>query len=135
MKRVNYIVAGVTVLLVVLLTSIQPRREKAPPAYNAAAEVTVSGVVAETREFFCPVSDDQGLHLVLRTDQGELFVHVGPARFLRAQELKINPGDTLSIIGTRVRYQDQNAFLAREITRGNEVMILRDHQGRPLWLR
>ena len=135
MKRVNYIVAGVTVLFVILLTALQPRREKAPPAYNAAAEGTASGVVAETREFFCPLSDDQGLHLVLRTDRGDLLVHVGPARFLRAQQLKINPGDTLSIIGTRVRYQDQDAFLAREITRGNEVMILRDHQGRPLWIR
>jgi len=135
MKKVNLIVAGAVVLLVVVLTTIHPRREEGPPAYNAASETTVSGVVEETREFFCPVADDQGMHLVLRTNQGTVFVHVGPARFLRSQQIKFNPGDELSVIGSRVHYQGQDALLAREITRGSEVVILRDHQGRPAWSR
>jgi hypothetical protein len=133
MKTVNIIVAAATVLLVVVLSSIQPRREKVPPVYTAAAETTISGVVAETREFFCPISDDQETHLLLRTSQGDTLIHVAPSRFLRAQQFHINADDPISVVGTRLNYQGQDAMLAREITHGNEVLIVRDHQGRPLW--
>jgi hypothetical protein len=134
MKAVNIIVAAATVLLVVVLSSIQPRRANVPPAYNAAAEATISGVVAETREFFCPISEDQEMHLILRNRQDVTLIHVAPSRFLRTQQFHINADDPISVVGTRINYQGQDAMLAREITRGNEVLILRDHQGRPLWI-
>jgi hypothetical protein len=54
---------------------------------------------------------------------------------LRSQEIRISPHDRLTVVGNRVNYQGQDAFLVREITRGNEVMILRDQQGRPVWNR
>jgi hypothetical protein len=85
MRTINFIVAAAAIVFVLVLSSIEPRRQNPPPDYNAAAEVSVSGTVAETREFFCPFSDDMGTHLVLRTAAGELLVHVAPARFLRAQ--------------------------------------------------
>ena len=135
MKTVNYIVAAATILLVVLLSSIGTRQQKGPPVYSVAAEVAVTGLVQDTKEFFCPVSDDQGMHLVLRTQEGDLLVHVAPARFLRGQGFRFSPQDELRVIGTLVHYQGQDALLAREITRGNEVLILRDAQGRPVWNR
>lgn len=135
MRTINIVVGAVTVLLVIVLSSVGPRPEKAPPAYNPAAEVTISGVVTETREFFCPISDDQALHLVLRSAQSVLLVHVAPTRFLRAQGFQFHAGEALDVVGTRVNFQQQDAMLAREITRGNEVLIVRDHQGRPLWMK
>ncbi len=133
MKTINYVVIAAVVLLVIVLSSLTSRKEKGPPAYNAAAETTVSGVVQETKEFSCPISEDQGTHLVLRTNQGDLLIHVAPARFLRSQGFRFNPNDQVSVVGTLVNYQGQDAMLAREITRGNEVLIVRDHQGLPLW--
>jgi hypothetical protein len=135
MKTINIVVAAVTILLVIFLSSVGRREEKPLPVYNAAAEVVVSGVVAETKEFFCPISDDQGLHLVLRTAQGTILVHLAPARFLRSQGFHIIPGEQVTVVGNRVNYREQDAFLARELTRGNEALIVRDHQGRPLWLK
>jgi hypothetical protein len=135
MKKVNYIVGAAAVLLIVFLTAVRTPQKQAPPAYNAASEISISGTVDESREFFCPVSDEQGMHLVLRTNQGKLLVHVGPARFLRSQQFNIKPDDEITVVGTRVNYEGQDALLAREITHGNEVIILRDHQGRPLWLK
>jgi len=135
MKKVNYIVAAAAVVLIVVLTSVRTPQKEGPPAYNAAAEVAVSGTVEDTREFFCAVSDEQGAHLVLRTDQGKLLVHVAPARFLRSQQFVFSRNDQVSVVGTRVHYQGEDAMLAREITRGNDVLILRDHQGHPLWTR
>ena len=135
MKTINIVVGAVTILLIIVFSSVGPHREKALPAYNAAAEATISGTVEETREFFCPISDEQGMHLVLRTPQNVLLVHVGPSRFLRAQAVQFHSGDQVEVVGTRVHYQQQDALLAREITRGNETLIVRDHQGRPLWMK
>jgi hypothetical protein len=135
MRTINYAVGVAAVLLIVALSFIEPRREKGPPVYNAAAEVTVSGTVLETKEFFCPLSDDQGMHLVLRRPQGDVIVHVAPARFLRGQGIGFKANDQLKIVGSPADYQGQNALLAREITRGSEVFIVRDPQGRPLWIK
>jgi hypothetical protein len=135
MKIINIIVGAAVILLVIVFSSGGPRPEKASPAYNPAAEETFSGVVEETREFFCPVSDDQGMHLVLRTATSVLLVHVAPSGFLRTQGFQFHPGEQVEVVGTRVTYQQQDAFLAREITRGNEVLLVRDHQGRPLWIK
>ncbi len=135
MKKINYIVGGLTILLIIIFSSVNPRRQQAPPAYNAAAETTLSGVVQETREFFCAISEEQGLHLVLRTGDGDRLIHVAPARFLRAQGFRFENGDQVKVIGSPVNYQGEDAMLAREITRGNEVLAVRDHQGQPLWKR
>jgi hypothetical protein len=74
------------------------------------------------------------MHLILRNSQAVTLVHVAPSRFLRTQQFHINAEDPISVVGTRINYQGQDAMLAREITHGNEVLILRDHQGRPLWI-
>ena len=75
------------------------------------------------------------MHLVLRTGDGDQLIHVAPARFLRAQGFRFENGDQVKVIGSPVNYQGQDAMLAREITRGNEVLAVRDHQGQPLWKR
>jgi len=133
MKTINIIAIAAAVVVVIVLSSVQSRREGAPPPYNAAAESKVSGVVLETPEFFCPVSEDQGAHLLLRTERGELLVHVAPGRFLRSEGFRFSPNDQVSVVGTMIHYHDRDAMLAREITRGNEVLIVRDRQGAPLW--
>jgi hypothetical protein len=135
MKALKIILGVATVALIVVLSSTNPKREQSPPVYDAAHEIQIRGVVQEVQEFFCPVSDDQGTHVMLKTDNGVLQVHVAPARFLRSQEIRFNPGDQLLVVGSRLRYMGADALLAREIVRGNEVLILRDHQGNPVWPR
>jgi len=133
MRTIKIILGIATVVLIVVLTATSPKREQRVPTYNAASEIRARGVVEEVQEFYCPISDDQGTHLKLRTDSGVLQVHVGPARFLRSQQIKFNAGDQVEVLGSRLQYQGADALLAREITRGDEVFIMRDHLGQPVW--
>jgi len=135
MRKVNYIVGAVVVLLIVFLTAVRSPQKQGPPSYNAAAEVQVSGTVQEVREYFCAISEEQGTHLLLHSNQGDILVHVAPARFLRTQQFAVHANDAVSVVGTRVHYQGEDAILAREVTLGNEVLIVRDRQGHPLWTR
>lgn len=133
MKTIKIVLGVVTVLLIVVLTATSPKRAPRVPTYNAATEVKAQGIVEEIQEFYCPISDDQGTHLKLKTDRGTLQVHVGPARFLRSQQVSFKVGDQVQVLGARLQYDGADALLAREITRGDEVFILRDHLGQPVW--
>jgi len=133
MKNIKIILGVLTVVLIIVLSATSPKRQARIPTYNAATETKARGVVQEVRDYYCPISDDQGTHLKLKTDNGLFEVHVAPARFLRSQEVKFNVGDTIEVLGSQLRYDGQDALLAREITRGDEVFILRDHAGQPVW--
>jgi len=120
---------GLAVLIVLLLT---PQRH--PPAYNAASEVTLQGVVEDVKNFYCPVSGDDGTHLTIATSQGRVQVHVAPSRFLSGKQLQFFGGDEVEVVGTPIVFQGNQALIARTIVRGNQTVALRTAQGKPLWV-
>ena len=80
MKTPQTIMAVAFVILVVLLFT-SPRHRA--PMYDASDEVTMQGVVQDVQQFYCPISGEEGTHLMLRTENGTIQVHVAPTRFLR----------------------------------------------------
>ena len=133
MKNLKIIVGAVTVVLIVLLTAVTSRKQPDSLSYSASNEATVAGTVEDVQEFFCPVTDDRGTHVVLKTGSGTILVHVAIARFLRENKFVIRPGERLQVTGARIRYQGKESMIAREIIRGDEVFTLRDAAGKPLW--
>ena len=121
--------AGLVVLVVLLLT---PQRHA--PRYDTAAEVTLHGVVRDVKNFYCPVSGDEGTHLTLATDKGTIEIHVAPARFLSAQRWQFFPGDEVEVVGSRIVYHGHQALIARTIARGDQTVALRKADGHPLWV-
>jgi DNA/RNA endonuclease YhcR with UshA esterase domain len=129
--RIPQIVMGVgLVVLVVLLLS--PQRH--PPAYDTVAEVTLHGVVEDVRNFYCPVSGDEGTHLTLATENGMVEVHVAPSRFLLGKHWQFFRGDQVEVIGSRIIYRGHEALIARTIIRGTQTVALRKIDGKPLWV-
>jgi hypothetical protein len=133
MKTFKIVLAVVTVLLIVILSGISTRKEVDSILYNAANETRISGVVAEVQEFYCPVTEDRGTHVVVKTDHGPMVVHVAVARFLREHKVSFTPGERVEVVGAKIRYKGSDALIAREITRGDEVLRVRDDTGKPLW--
>ena len=133
MRNLKIIVGGLTVLLIVLLTAVGSRKDKDSLGYSAANEATLVGTVDDVQEFYCPVTDDRGTHVVLRTERGPILVHVAIARFLREHEFAIRKGDRVQVTGARIRFHNQEGMIAREIVRGDEVFTLRNTSGKPRW--
>ena len=130
MKRVNIIV-GILVVVVIGLLSFLPSRKEPRPTYAAATETRIEGTVVEVQEFYCPVTEDRGTHLVVKTAAGPVLVHVGVARALRAHNISFAPGDRIEVAGSKVRFNGAESVIAREIDRGNEIFTLRDTNGQP----
>jgi hypothetical protein len=74
-----------------------------------------------------------GVHLVVRTDKGEVSVHLGPQWYLENQDIRIEPKDMVEIKGSRVTIQGQPVLIAAEVKKGDQVLKLRDEAGIPMW--
>jgi DNA/RNA endonuclease YhcR with UshA esterase domain len=134
MRNLKIIVGVVTVVLIVLLTAVTSRKQPDSLAYSAANEITATGTVEDVQEFYCPVTDDRGTHVVLKTDRGTILVHVAISRFLREHRFTIQSGDHWQVTGAKIRFQGKEGMIAREIIRGDEIFTMRDAAGKPLWL-
>ena len=70
----------------------------------------------------------------VQTENGIVTVILGPAWYLSERFPKILPGDVITVEGSRVLYRNVDTILAGEVGKGNEVLKLRDKNGRPLWI-
>jgi membrane protein implicated in regulation of membrane protease activity len=110
----------------------QMRRQS--PMYNPATEATVKGSVAEVIQVKGP-GRWGGTHLTLKTDKESIDVHVGPSWYLAQNKISFAKGDQVEVTGSRVKFGDKDALIAREIKKGSETFTLRNSQGIPAWSR
>ncbi|HSD27092.1 MAG TPA: hypothetical protein VLL75_07280 [Vicinamibacteria bacterium] len=102
------------------------------PEYDTKAVVTIKGVVEDIHESKMR-GDHPGLHLILKTETETVEVHACPVRFMSDLEFTIEKGDALTVEGSRP--EGGGIVVAREITKGQTSLILRDKTGAPVWTR
>jgi hypothetical protein len=102
------------------------------PEYDVNAEVTIKGVVEDFHESKMR-GDHPGLHLILKTDTETVEVHTCPVSFVSDLEFAIEKGDEVTVVGSRP--DPAGLVIAREITKGQTSLIVRDKTGAPVWTR
>lgn len=103
--------------------------------YDPATEVTLAGTVDEVTPVPAPANGPGGLHLMVTFKTGPLEVDLGPAAFITARNFAFAKGDPITVIGSRAQRAGHDVIIAREITKGDRVLTLRDAKGIPLWSR
>jgi hypothetical protein len=115
------------------------------PLYDVSTETTLKGTVEEVQQLTAQTAGSNqpmwgncprgwtGTHIVLKTDEGALAVHVGPSAFLSQKNFTLAKGDKVTITGSKLQYQGSDFLIAKEITKGDQVLTLRDANGFPLW--
>jgi hypothetical protein len=101
--------------------------------YDVKTVETVRGEVMTVDRITPMHGMSASVHLVVKTDKGNVSVHLGPQWYLENQDVKIEPKDKLEITGSRVTVQGQPAIIAAEVKKGDEVLKLRDESGKPVW--
>lgn len=126
-------------VLTLSMASAAPARAQEPgggqgsPRYDTATEATFRGTVEAVKQIEAAGRRGPGTHVVLKTAEGAVDVHLGPKGFLDAQKLTVAVGDAVEIVGSRVKVAGADAVIAREIRRGDQKLILRDEKGVPRW--
>jgi hypothetical protein len=105
------------------------------PNYDTATEVTLKGTVEAVKQIQ-GMQGRQGMggtHLTIKTEKESIDVHVGPSWFLQQHKMTFSKGDQLEVTGSRVKFENADALLAREIKKGEQTLTLRNAQGVPAW--
>ncbi len=109
--------------------------------YSRAALETVSGEVIEVYEATSRQGYRASLHLLVKTNEETLDVHLGPISYIEGQNFHFEPGDALEIKGdhevarSRDRFTESQipTMIATEVTKDHETLTLRDDDGFPMW--
>jgi len=95
--------------------------------YDPKTVETVSGEVTQVQTM------GRGVHLQVKTDKETLLVGLGPAQYLEQQKMNFAVGDKVEVKGFRIQHPQQALMVAGEVKKGDQVLRLRDDQGKPLW--
>ena len=101
--------------------------------YNQQTVETVSGRVLSVDKVAPRRGRLYGIHLMLKTADGEISVHLGPSWFIERQTMKIAANDVVDVTGSRITYDGKPALIAALVKKGDETLELRDSRGIPLW--
>jgi DNA/RNA endonuclease YhcR with UshA esterase domain len=121
-------------LVVTPANATPAQKDASVPKYDRAAEAVFKGVIEEVKNRECPISGGMGAHLTVKLSDGQVVeVHLATTKFVQDYELVFSKGDEIQITGVKVKFEDKDAILVREIKRGNDVFVFRDKDGKPVW--
>lgn len=78
---------------------------------------------------------DGSKNVMLKLDTGNetLTVYIGPANQFTQSRISFEIGDRVEVKGSRMQVNDNEMFIASEITKGGNTLRLVDAQNSPLW--
>jgi hypothetical protein len=129
-------------LVVIVVTGyVAPcQGQSSADVYNPSTEITVKGTIEQVKTAFLPGGgasaqareESSGpMYVNLKTDSGTLAVFLGPSWFAESKGFKFAKGDQIEVTGSKL--QDKDVIVAREVKRGDQVLVVRNAQGIPAW--
>jgi hypothetical protein len=101
--------------------------------YNPQTVEMISGEVVSVDKITPMKGMSYGVHLTLKTDKETISVHLGPGWYIENQDVKIAPKDKIEVKGLRITFEGKPALIAAEVKKGDDVLVLRDTSGFPVW--
>lgn len=126
-----------TIIKLIIIAAVTVPAFGAPRAiaqrnYDPKTVETVQGKVLSVEE---TQQRGRGVHLTLQTDKETIAVHLGPSWYIDKQSSKIETNDTITVTGSRVTINGKPTIIAAQVTKGDDVLKLRDDKGIPAWSR
>ena len=101
--------------------------------YDAKTVETVGGKVLSVEKTSPAKKRGYCVDLILQTEKETIAVQLGPAWYIDKQTPRIEANDTITVTGSRVTMDGRSAIVAEDITKGNELLKLREDNGIPVW--
>jgi hypothetical protein len=100
--------------------------------YVLQTETKAKGVVAEVKIFDFAARKDF-IQLILNEGSERIVVYVCPKPFGEEMGIAFTKGDQISVTGSKVKQEESEVILAREVVKGGETLVFRDNKGSPVW--
>jgi hypothetical protein len=103
--------------------------------YDAKTVETIGGTVLSIEKTTPEKKRGYWIDLMLQTEKETIAVQLGPAWYIDKQTPRIEANDTITVTGSRVTMDGRSAIVAADITKGNELLKLREDNGITVWPR
>jgi hypothetical protein len=101
--------------------------------YDPQTVTTISGVVVS----LTPPQAQAGLpylaYLTLGTGTEKIKVFLGPSLYVDKLPVQIKVLDKVQVTGSKITWEGKPVILAAEVKKGDQVLKLRDPNGKPAW--
>lgn len=101
--------------------------------YDPTTEETITGQILKIKHRAPMRGMGVGVLLVLKVEDKIHDVHIGPKWFLDKQDVQLKKDETVEILGSKIKFESSEVFIAKQITTKNGVLTLRGLSGRPVW--
>jgi hypothetical protein len=116
----------------VLLAGVAFSQTSAPPKYDVSTETKMKGVVEELK-FLPPSGAKPQARLLMKSGTDDVEVYLCPKAFLDDMGVTFKKGDEIQVTGSKVKLDGAELTLAREVSKGEDKLILRFENGKPVW--
>lgn len=113
-------------------TQKTPTKSPTSPKYDLQTESKAKGVVDEVKVLDFGTRKDF-IQLILRDESQTVVVYVCPKPFEEEMGITFAKGEQISFTGSKVKWEESEVFLAREIVKGTDTWTFRDEKGSPVW--
>lgn len=103
------------------------------PVYDAKTTTTFQATVVGIEKEACEGCKMTHVDLVVKTTDGKMTVRLGPAWYMDKQQELFKSDDVVEIFASKVKHGDDDLFVAGTIKKGDDVLMLRDKEGFPMW--
>jgi len=100
------------------------------PKYDLQTEVKIKGVVLELKT---AEKTKDLLHMMVKSGEETIDVSLCPKSYLDEMGTTFAKGDEIALTGSKVKVDEANLVLAREVNKGEEMLMLRDGKGVTVW--
>jgi len=101
--------------------------------YDVNTVETIVGQIRSIDKIYPVNNSSYGTHMSLFTTTGDITIHLGPGWYIDNQVTQLNADDNVIVTGSRVTYEGNEVIIAKEVTKGGQVLKLRDDNGYPFW--
>jgi len=102
--------------------------------FNVNTVETIDGVVKDIIYKSSERNPEMtGVHLEISTGNEEIPVHLGPAWYVSQQQHTFSKGDSITVTGSRITFNNSPAIIAAQVQKSDMVLQLRDENGMPNW--
>ena len=130
-KSVVQMFLSLLVTVAIPVAFAQKAADSPMPKYDPTKEVKIKGTIDEVKEM--SMGKEVGIHLMVKTDKETIEVRLCPSGYLKDFEVQFAKGQQVEVTGSKIKVDDKDVILAREVVQGNNTVTLRDKQGGPVW--
>jgi hypothetical protein len=129
--------AAIAILVVgaiVALSTASAAQKVTLPKYDATTEVHIAkATVVDTKEVTLSNGQHRFRLMVKIGNEDPQEVCLCPKAFLETMDSTFAKDDVVEIVGSKVESDGKPLILAREVTKGQNTLVLRDKKGEPVW--